>query len=67
MDDSLPAWVSWTSNDRYISKAFFNPKLTSSRSAFIHWISMDPITADNNHLASYKQVELVALGFGLAF
>jgi len=28
---------------------------------------MDPITADNNNLASYEQVELVALGFGLAF
>jgi len=28
---------------------------------------MDPITADSNHLASYEQVELVALGFGLAF
>ena len=27
---------------------------------------MDQITADNNMLASYKQVELVILGFGLA-
>jgi hypothetical protein len=59
--------VSWKSDDRYISKAFFNPKSTSSLSAFTQWISMDPITADNNHLASYEQVELVALGFGLAF
>jgi hypothetical protein len=28
---------------------------------------MDPITADNDMLASYKQVELVILSFGLAF
>ena len=28
---------------------------------------MDPITADTGFLASYKQVELVALGCGLAF
>jgi hypothetical protein len=27
----------------------------------------DPITADGDALASYKQVELVILGFGLAF
>lgn len=67
LDGSPPAWVSWKSNDRYIPKAFFNPKSTSSLSAFTHWISMDPITADNNNLASYEQVELVALGFGLAF
>ena len=28
---------------------------------------MDPITADDNTLASYKQVELVILAVGLAF
>jgi hypothetical protein len=67
MEGSPPAWVSWKSTDRYISKAFFNPKSSSSLSVFTNWISMDPITADNNNLASYEQVELVALGFGLAF
>ena len=62
-----PTWVSWKSTDPYISKAFFNPKSSSSLSAFVNWIGTDPITADNNFLASYEQVELVALGFGLAF
>jgi hypothetical protein len=63
MEGSPPAWVSWKSTDRYISKAFFNRKSSSSLSVFTNWISMDPITADNNNLASYEQVELVALGF----
>ncbi|KIM72740.1 hypothetical protein PILCRDRAFT_15871 [Piloderma croceum F 1598] len=67
LEGSPPAWVSWKSADPYISKAFFNPKSSSSLPAFTRWISTDPITADNNYLASYEQVELVALGFGLAF
>jgi hypothetical protein len=67
MEGAPPAWVSWKSADPYISKAFFTPDSSSSLSAFVHWIGMDPITTDNNDLASYKQVELVTLGFGLAF
>lgn len=31
------------------------------------WLSMDPITADDNVLASYQQVELVILAVSLAF
>ena len=33
----------------------------------MRWIGTDPITVDNNFLMSYEQVELVALGFRLAF
>jgi hypothetical protein len=33
----------------------------------MHWLSMDPITADGNQLASYDQVELIILAVGLAF
>ena len=45
----------------------YNPSSTSSYSTFTRWIKNDPITADGNNLVSYKQVELVILGFGLAF
>jgi len=62
-----PTWVSWKSADPYISRAFFNPKSLLSLSAFVRWIGTDPITVDNNFLMSYEQVELVALGFRLAF
>jgi len=53
--------------DPYLSEAFFTPQSSSSLAAFISWIRSDPITADNNMLASQRQVELVALGCGLAF
>jgi hypothetical protein len=62
-----PAWVSWQSTDPYLTEAFFDPRSSLSLSAFTRWIDRDPITADNGFLASYKQVELVALGCGLAF
>lgn len=67
MEESRPAWVTWKSTDNYLSAAFYDPKSTSSYSAFTRWIHNDPITADGNNLASYDQVELVILGFGLAF
>ena len=62
-----PSWVSWDSNDNYLSEGFYDPSSTLSYSAFTQWIKNDPITADGNNLVSYKQVELVILGFGLAF
>jgi len=46
---------------------FFDPKSSSSLSAFTHWIKTDPITTENSEIASSRQVELVALGYGLAF
>jgi len=67
LEDNPPTWVAWESTDQYLSSAFFEPASSSSLSAFARWISKDPITADGDVLASYKQVELVALGFGLAF
>src|SRR6202050_1634434 len=70
LEESPPAWVTWKSNDNYLPAAFYNTKLTSSLSAiseFAHWVGNDPITADGDTLTSYNQVELVALGFGLAF
>ena len=67
MEGSPPAWVSWESTDCYLSEVFFDPKSSSSLSAFIRWIKTDPITGDNCLVASYSQVALVALGCGLAF
>jgi hypothetical protein len=67
LEGSPPAWVSWTSAHPYLSEGFFNPQSSSSLPAFRRWIDTDPITADTGFLASYKQVELVALGCGLAF
>lgn len=67
MEGSPPAWVSWQSTDRFLSEAFFDPKSSSSLSAFTRWIKTDPITAENGAIASSRQVELVALGYGLAF
>jgi len=46
---------------------FYDKKSTSSLSALLRWTAMDPITADGNTLAAYKQVELVILSYGLAF
>jgi hypothetical protein len=67
LEESHPEWVTWESSDNYLSTAFYDTKSTSSYSAFMRWIGNDPITADGNNLASYDQVELVILGFGLAF
>ena len=67
LEGSPPSWVSWDSNNNYLSEGFYNLSSTLSYSAFTQWIKNDPITADGNNLASYKQVELVILGFRLAF
>jgi hypothetical protein len=60
-------WVTWDSANNYLPSAFYCKKSPVSLSAFKQWISMDPITADGDMLASYKQVELIILGLGLAF
>jgi len=67
LEGTPPAWVTWKSNDNYLPSAFYSKKSSESLSAFMHWISMDRITGDGDMLASYEQVELVILGFGLAF
>ena len=70
LEESPPAWVAWESNDNYLPAAFYDPKSTSSLSTiseFACWVGNAPIMADGDSLASYDQVELVALGFGLAF
>ena len=67
LEGSPPSWVSWDSNDNYLSEGFYDLSSTSSYSTFTQWIKNDPITADGNNLVSYKQVELVILGFGLMF
>jgi hypothetical protein len=67
LEESRPAWVTWESDDNYLSADFYKPKSTSSLSKFTHWIRSDPITAVDEALASYPQVELVTLGLGLAF
>jgi hypothetical protein len=70
LEESSPAWVTWESNDNYLPAAFYDTKLRSSLSAlseFVCWVGNDPITADGDTLASYDQVELVALAFGLTF
>ena len=59
--------MTWETSDNYLSAAFYDMKSTSLLSAFKCWVSKDPITADGNNLTSYKQVELVILGFRLAF
>ena len=67
MEGTPPTWVTWDSTDSYLPSAFYRKKSAVSLSAFKNWIRMDPITADGDILASYKQVELVILGIGLAF
>jgi hypothetical protein len=66
-DEAPLKWVTWESTDNYLSDAFYNKRSTYSLSAFMCWASTDPITADGDTLASYKQVELVILGIRLAF
>ena len=70
MEDSPPAWATWESDEKYLPAAFYDVKSTSSLSAqseFARWVGNDPITADGDTLASYDQVELIALAFGLTF
>ena len=66
-DESRPAWISWKSKDHYLLEEFYDPSAASSYSEFKRWIQNDPITVGDNKLASYDQIELVILGFGLAF
>jgi hypothetical protein len=70
LEDSPPAWVTWESDKKFLPTAFYDVKSTSSLSAlseFVQWVGNDPITTDGDILASYDQVELVTLAFGLAF
>jgi len=67
LEGNPPTWASWKSDAPFLPNAFYKPKSSSSLSALMKWLSMDPITADDNTLASYKQVELVILAVGLAF
>jgi hypothetical protein len=62
-----PTWASWKSDAPFLPNAFYKTKSPSLLSALFKWIAADPITADDNALASYKQVELVILAVGLAF
>ena len=52
--------------DNYLSDIFYNINSSSLLLAFQRWISTDPIMADGDILASYKQVELAILAIGLA-
>ncbi|KIM73061.1 hypothetical protein PILCRDRAFT_15545 [Piloderma croceum F 1598] len=67
LEGTPPTWVTWDSTDNYLPSSFYRKKSPVLLLVFKHWISMDPITADGDMLASYNQVELVILGFGLAF
>jgi hypothetical protein len=67
LDGNSPAWASWKSDAHYLPNVFYTKKSPSSLSAFTQWISNDLIMADDDALASYKQVELVILAVGLAF
>ena len=67
LDESCPAWISWKSKDHYLLEEFYNPSSALSYSEFERWIWNDLITVGDNNLASYDQIELVILGFGLAF
>jgi hypothetical protein len=67
LDGNTPAWASWKSDAPFLPHAFYKSKSPSSLSAVMKWLSMDPITSDDNVLASYQQVELVILTVGLAF
>jgi hypothetical protein len=49
-----------------LSDTFYDSTSPSSLPAFRQWASTDPLTADGSILASYEQVELVVLSFGLA-
>lgn len=59
-------WASWTSTDNYLPPMFYTKESNASLPAFRKWITTDPITTDGDTLASYQQVEVVALGFGLS-
>ena len=70
LEKSPLAWVTWESNNNYLPAAFYDTKLTSSLSVlseFTHWVGNGLITAGGDTLASYNQVELIALAFGLSF
>ena len=67
MEGNIPAWATWTSDAHYLPDTFYKKRSPSSLSALMRWISIDPITAEDEMLASYEQVELVILAVGLAF
>ena len=61
----LLSWASWTSVDNYPLLMFYTMESNASLTAFQKWITTNPITTDGDTLASYQQVKLVALRFGL--
>lgn len=63
----IPSWVSWSSNESYLPDIFYDPNSSLSLWSFTQWILSDPLTMNGDTLASYQQVELVVLGFRLAF
>jgi len=66
LEGDPPAWASWESDAHYLPDIFYKKKSSASLSVLIRWTASDPITADDDALASYQQVELVILAIGLA-
>jgi hypothetical protein len=66
LEGNPPAWASWKSDAHYLPDIFYKKKSSSSLSALVRWMAKDPISADGDVLASYKQVELFLLAVGLA-
>lgn len=61
-----PSWVSWTATDNYLPNPFYNHTSNTSLSNLHRWARTNPITMEDNYLASYQQVEQVALRLSLA-
>lgn len=61
-----PGWASWTSTDHFLPKEFHKVKGSGSLSQLKVWLCLDPLTMDDDNLASYSRVEIVALAVGLA-
>ena len=59
--------MSWNLNKSYLPDTFYDPHSSLSLQSFKQWILSDPLTVNGDTLASYQQIELVILGFGLAF
>ena len=59
--------MSWNLNKSYLPDTFYDPHSSLSLRSFKQWILSDPLTVNGDTLASYQQIELVILGFGLAF
>jgi hypothetical protein len=61
-----PAWANWHSKDHFLPNVFHQVRGPGSLSKLKSWLRTDPLTVNEENLAPYDRIEIIALAIGLA-